>query len=81
MLENIFFVYILKLSNNKHYIGLTQNLPRRMLQHSHGRSKSTRNHLPFKLLWYDITPTRSNAREYEVFLKNRGAKRFLGKQI
>ena len=71
------YTYILLLSNHKHYTGISQNLYHRFDQHQKGQSKSTRRHLPVKLLWSYESNTRQEARTLEVKIKKRGAKRFL----
>ena len=71
------WVYILRLSNGTHYTGITNNLDRRMKEHSAGRSKSTRMHMPADLVWLRLRETRIEARELEVKIKSRGARRFM----
>lgn len=73
----MFYVYILKLSNQKYYTGQTNNYPRRIKQHQTGQCKSTKNHLPFKVVFTKKKATRKEARKLEVLIKNRGAHRFL----
>lgn len=72
-----FYTYVLQLNNGKYYTGLTGNLRRRLSEHAHGRSKSTKWHLPVKLIWYTELPTRQHARIIEVKIKKRGASRYL----
>lgn len=73
----MFYVYILKLANQKHYTGQTNNFNRRIKQHSTGKCRSTKNHLPFKVVFTKKKATRKEARELELLIKNRGAHRFL----
>lgn len=75
----MFYVYILLLSNNTYYTGITNNLARRLLEHNHGKSKSTCHHLPVILKHTEKFKTRNQARTKEVYIKNRGAKRYLNK--
>lgn len=76
-LKKVFYVYILKLSNQKYYTGQTNNNDRRMKQHSTGQCKSTKNHLPFTIQYVKKKSSRKEARKLEVYIKNRGAHRFL----
>ena len=71
------YVYILILSNGSYYTGMTNNLKNRLQQHNEGKSISTRNYLPARLIYYTTIIGRSNARQLEVKIKNRGAGRYL----
>lgn len=73
----MFYVYILKLSNNTYYTGQTNNFTRRIKQHKAGQCQSTKKHLPFKVVFTKKKATRKEARNLEVLIKNRGAHRFL----
>ena len=75
------YIYILEMSNNKYYTGITQNLTIRMQQHNKGYSKSTRWHRPLKMIFATIAKDRKTARRLEVKIKNRTAKRYLLDQI
>jgi len=47
-------VYILKsLKDNKHYIGCTNDLERRMSEHNSGYNVSTRSRLPLELVYFE----------------------------
>lgn len=70
-------VYILQLSNRTYYTGLTGNVFRRMKEHADGQSKSTKRHLPVKLVFLVRMTSRHTARNLEVQIKKRGAKRWL----
>lgn len=73
----MFYTYILKLSNQKHYTGQTNNLTRRIKQHNAGQCISTKNHLPFKIIFSKKLSSRTEAVKLERFIKNKGASRFL----
>lgn len=73
------YIYILKLSNQKYYTGITNNLDRRLREHMSGKSKSTKYHRPIYLAFMTDSFNRKNARKIEVFIKNMGAKRFMTK--
>jgi len=67
----MFFVYFL-LSNIKNniYVGCTNNLDRRFLEHQKGLVKSTRNRRPFTLIYNEKYDTLSLARRREDYLKS-----------
>lgn len=67
----MFFVYVLKsLKTGEFYKGLTDNLDRRIEEHSNGESRSTKNRLPLKLIHVEIYDTRDEARKIEKFFKS-----------
>ena len=70
-------VYILKLSNGDHYTGITNNIPKRLKQHQKGESKFTSRFLPVTLIHSEKYPNRRKARKKEVYIKQKGARRFL----
>jgi len=70
-------VYVLKLSNNSYYTGITKDLNNRLQQHNKGQSKSTRHGRPITLIYSVELPDYKQARWLEVKIKNRGASRYL----
>ncbi len=66
-----FTTYILtSLKDNKHYIGLTANLDRRLAEHFQGHVKSTRNRRPLKLIYKESFNTKKEAATREKFFKS-----------
>ncbi len=75
-----YFVYAIKsLSKNYIYVGLTNNLERRIQEHNSGRGKSTKSHAPFRLIYSEKVGLRVEAREREKYLKSGIGKEFLKK--
>ena len=73
-----FVVYILfSESTNKFYTGHTQNLENRLIEHNQGETSSIKSGIPWKLVWNQSCPSRSEAMKLENRIKKRGAKRFL----
>jgi len=65
-----YFVYaISSLSQNYIYIGITDNLERRINQHQSGYNRSTKPFRPFKLIYFEITSDRCQARAREKYFK------------
>jgi putative endonuclease len=64
------FVYILKLANNKTYTGSTDNLERRLENHFSGKTYSTRNKLPAKLIYSEKFKSLKEARYMEKYYKS-----------
>ncbi|HBB76196.1 MAG: hypothetical protein A2186_00405 [Candidatus Levybacteria bacterium RIFOXYA1_FULL_41_10] len=68
----VFYVYILRTSSNTLYIGQTNNLEKRILEHKNKTSKSakyTRYYNSFKLVYSESFKTRSKAMKREWQLK------------
>lgn len=69
----MFYMYILKsLKDQSLYIGSTNDLKRRLLEHNTGRVKSTRSRFPFKLQYYEAFSSEEDARHREWSLKKDG---------
>ncbi|MBS7255587.1 GIY-YIG nuclease family protein [Flavobacterium branchiicola] len=74
----MFFVYILYSSTKeKFYIGQTNDIDDRLKRHNSGQSLSTKNGIPWKLVYKIQTSSRSEAVNLETKIKKRGAKRHL----
>jgi len=71
------YVYILKLSNGKYYTGISKNLVRRLIEHSKGLSKSTKNGRPIILKWITKFNNYKDARWLENKIKKIGARNYL----
>lgn len=71
----MYYVYLLKSKKlNWYYVGMTNNLIKRLKQHNQGQTRSTRAYSPLKLIFYRIFQDRLSSRDYEKFLKIRSNK-------
>ena len=71
----MFFVYAIKsLERNYIYVGLTDNIERRLSQHNKGENKSTKAYKPFVKIYLEVFSTRVEARIKEKYFKS-GVKR------
>ena len=77
----MYYVYILYLANNTFYTGSTTDIYRRIKEHKNGKSKSTKNFRPLKLVWYCIFPSRLQARRFENYLKTGSGQAFRNKRL
>jgi len=78
----MFYVYVLRsLRDDGLYIGYTENLKRRFVQHNLGESKATHFRCPLKLIYYEAYLIREDAEGRERFLKSGSGRRFLAKQL
>ena len=74
----MFTTYAIRsISRNYTYIGLTNNLVRRLNQHNKGYNRTTKPYKPFQLIYTKEFKTRTEAREHEKFLKSAKGRDFL----
>ena len=74
----MYYVYAIKsISHNYIYVGITNNLKRRISDHNRGYNRTTKPYHPFILLYSEEFDTRQEAREKEIFLKSGVGKEFL----
>jgi putative endonuclease len=59
------------------YVGMTENLERRLQQHNKGYNTSTKPYAPFDLIYSEQQPTREAARTREKYLKTTTGKSYL----
>lgn len=73
-----FTVYLL-ISEKDHrtYLGSTDNIERRLHEHNNGKTPSTRNRRPFKLIYEEKFDTLLEARRRESYLKTRQGRKEL----
>jgi putative endonuclease len=72
----MFYLYVLKsINNDELYIGSTNDLKKRLLEHNSGKSPSTKNKCPYELVYYEAYKAESDARRRESMLKFRGQAR------
>ena len=75
---NKYFVYLLLSEKDKKtYVGSTDNLERRIVEHTNGKTPSTRNRRPLKLIYTEEFATLSEARSREKYLKTRSGRKEL----
>ncbi len=73
-----FVVYILQSEKTKrYYVGHTENLERRVFEHNSGKSISTKNGVPWKVVRTEYFQSRKEAMYKEKQIKNRGIARYL----
>ena len=76
----MYFVYAIQSLNwNYIYVGITNDVERRLKEHNNGYNKTTKPYLPFTLIYMEKLNSRSLAREREKFLKSGLGTEFLKK--
>ena len=73
----MFWVYVLELENGKKYIGQTNNLERRIMEHQSGKSPYTRKNKMKRLLYFEVCTSRSEAMKKEKFFKSGNGREWL----
>jgi putative endonuclease len=72
------YVYVLHSSSlNKYYVGSTENIANRLVQHNSGKGNFTSKGIPWKLVTFFDCNSRSEAVKLEMEIKKRGIKRYL----
>lgn len=72
------YVYILKsLKDDRHYIGHTSDLSKRLISHNDGSNKSTKSRRGLSLIYSEQTQNISEAVKKEKRIKDLGVVRFL----
>ena len=65
-----YFVYIIENPKNRHYVGITTDLNRRLTEHNLGSTKSTRPFRPWKMIYTEEFDSRQTACKREWYLKH-----------
>lgn len=75
-----YYVYILvSLKSGIRYVGMTEDVDKRLVQHNKGKSKFTKGHIPWELKHFEEFETRLKAREREKYLKSGVGREYLNK--
>lgn len=76
----LYFVHILKsLSSKKSYVGVSNDITRRLTEHNSGKNFYTKRHLPWKIAHLEEFGNFKEAREREMWFKTTSGRRFLKK--
>jgi putative endonuclease len=73
-----YYLYILQsLTNDRFYVGHTNNLERRLKEHNSGQTKSTKPHIPWELVFSKTYNNKSDANKAELFIKKKKSKIYI----
>ena len=74
------YIYILKSKiTKKSYIGMTNDIKRRLKEHNSGKHFYTKRYLPWEIIHIEEFSTVEEARKREKYLKSASGRRFLKK--
>jgi putative endonuclease len=72
----MWFVYLLQSKKDgTYYIGYTEDIKRRLLEHNQGKTKSISHKIPYKLIYCEIYCNKTIAIKRELELKNNSFKK------
>ncbi len=78
----MFFVYVLYSDGfDKHYVGLSENVDKRLKEHNERQNKSTKPYIPWRVVHLEEYKTRNEARTREKYLKSASGRRWRKKNI
>lgn len=78
----MYYVYILQSSKSGIlYYGYTEDLKKRVVEHNDGKSKFTKGHKPWQLVWYCAFEGKQKAKDFELYLKSGSGKAFAYKRL
>jgi len=70
-MEKVYFVYAISSSEHNYiYVGLTQNVSKRIKRHNDGRERTTKFYSPFELIYSEVCKSRIDARIREKYWKS-----------
>jgi putative endonuclease len=76
------YVYVLRsLRDKQFYVGFTGNLPGRLRTHNQGLIRSTRNRIPFELVYWEGCLDQTDATQREKYLKSAWGKRYIKNRL
>ncbi|MEK7497268.1 MAG: GIY-YIG nuclease family protein [Patescibacteria group bacterium] len=77
-----YYTYVLRSQKDGElYIGFTNNLKRRLVEHKKGLNFSTKYRLPFELIYFEGCLNMLDAKRRERYLKTTQGRRFLGLRL
>ena len=76
-----FYIYIIKSEEGFHYIGQTENFPRRLEEHNSHLSHSTKYGNNWQLIYSEEYSTRSEAMKREKWLKSGSGREWIRNNI
>lgn len=77
----IVYVLVSKQYPDRIYIGLTENISQRVIEHNSGKSSYSKKYGPWELRTYIIFDKRKNAVDFEKYLKSGSGFAFLKKHL
>ena len=81
-MEEYYYTYVLQSQeDNDFYTGYTKNIKLRFEQHNQGLVESTKNRIPFRLIYFEACLSQKDALHREKYLKTFYGKMFLKNRL
>ena len=78
----MYHTYIIQSKLDKtYYVGITEDLVKRLKQHNSNSSKYTSSKAPYQLVWYGAFTTKEKALNFEKYLKSSSGFAFRNKHL
>lgn len=78
----MYYNYVLQsIKNGNLYIGCTSDLRRRLREHNKGLNRSTKPHIPWRLIYYEACLDIEDAERRERYLKTSQGQRLLKRRL
>lgn len=83
MISKKFYIYILKSKIDRtYYVGYSDNVTRRLVEHNRGKSTYTKGHRPYDIVYTEEYSTKAEAKNREAYIKRYGnVKAFLKSRV
>jgi len=82
LINDFYYTYVLRsLTDFKFYVGFTPDLMPRFEAHNAGKVPSTKNRIPFELIYYEGCRSKEDAIHREKYLKTFYGKMFLRNRL
>jgi len=69
------------MKDSEFYVGFSNDLKKRLLQHNEGKVPSTKNRIPFNLVYYEACLNQRDAIHREKYLKTSWGKRYIKSRL
>jgi putative endonuclease len=76
----MFYVYVLR-SGEHRYIGMTNDIDRRLIEHDSGQSFATKAHAPWELFYFEAHTNEEDAKRREKYLKTTQGRQALKRML
>lgn len=78
----VYFVYILwSKKYKKTYVGFTNNVERRLIEHNSGGSYYTKRYMPWEIIKIETFDTMIMAKKRELYLKSSSGRRIIMRKL
>ena len=81
MIEGFHYTYVLKLADGEWYVGIADDLEKRLHEHENGEVISTRRRRPMELIYFEACRSREAAAAREKQLKTGFGRGYLKRRL